>query len=124
MAFATLEDLSAVAAAYEVTVPADENIAQRALDLAAHDLDRHLGATYALEELSSEQAAALVDANAIQATFRLAQGGSMTLGEDDAIASTGQLTFSLRDPRRLSPEAVERVAGLGLYVRSGTYVQP
>jgi hypothetical protein len=36
----------------------------------------------------------------------------------------GGITYSLRPVRRLSDEAIERVAGVGLYVRSGTYVAP
>ncbi len=122
MTYATLDDLRAVAAAY--SLPDDDATSLRALDLASHDLDRHLGATYALDLQTPERAAALVDACAIQAAFRLAQGGSIMLGEDEGLASVGGVTFSLREPRRLSAEAVERVAGLGLYARSGTVAEP
>lgn len=122
MSYATVDYLRRIAPAYEVIVPADDDVAQRALDLAVLDLERHLGARYALPLLTPEQAAALVDACAIQALFRITQSGPLMLGEDDGLSSAGGVTFSLREPRRLSPEAVDRVAGQGLYARSGTVV--
>jgi hypothetical protein len=66
MAYATLDELCAVAEHYEVTLPDDDATAQRALDLASRDLDRHLGASYTLDEVTPVQAAALTDACAIQ----------------------------------------------------------
>ena len=123
-AYATLDDLRPVAAAYEVAIDSDD-AATRALELASHDLDLHLVGTGTLDPdtLTDDQLAALADACAIQATFRLSQGPLM-LGEDDGLASAGPVTFTLRPLTRLSPEAADRISGLAMLRRSGCAPPP
>jgi hypothetical protein len=89
---------------------------------ASRDIDRYLGARYDVADVSTEQAEALRDACAMQAAFRVEQGPLM-LGTDDGVASYGDVSMSMRSIPRLSPEAADRLAGEGLYARSGT-VEP
>jgi hypothetical protein len=116
--YADTDRLRTVAAVYRVPVP-DDQTAAWLLAQATRDIDRHLGASYDVSVLDADQADALADACAIQALFRVEQGALM-LGADDGIASFGDVSVSLRAIPRLSAEAVERVAGYGLYARSGT----
>jgi hypothetical protein len=118
-AYATLDDLRPVAAAYAVPLPSDAECG-RLLELASGDLDRFLGATYDPAGLEPEQAEALRDAACIQASFRVGMGRDSALGVTDDIASLGSVSFTLRPMPRLSPEAAERVSGLGLVARTLT----
>ena len=123
--YATLAQLQAVAATYGVVIASDDE-GQRALDLASGDLDSFLVGTGPVDtdSLSDEQMDALTDATCIQACFRIAQGGELMLGLDDGVASLGIVSFSLRTPARLSPEASDRVSGIGLLKRSGCAPPP
>jgi hypothetical protein len=123
--YATLEELRVVAAAYQVVVGSDDE-AQRALDLAARDLDLFLIGVGTLDttQLTDDQADAVSDATCIQACFRIQQTPDLMLGLDDGISSVGPLSFSPRTPARLSPEAEDRVTGLGLLKRSGCAPPP
>ena len=120
MSYATLADLRNVAAIYGVLIPSDDD-AQQALDLASHDLDLALlgVGTFDITVLTPTQVDALSDACAIQACFRLQQGGDLMLGTDDGVSAVGAISFSRQTPARLSPEAADRIAGLGLLRRSG-----
>src|SRR4051794_33455201 len=120
MAYATLADLQTVAADYDVTVP-DDTKALRALELASRDLDRYLGAEVPFDValLTAAQTTALVAAAAIQAASRWGPG-RCSRGGDDPAGRVARLLLSARPPLRLSPEAVERVSGVGLFLRSGT----
>lgn len=107
---------------YGVVLP-HEPALTRLLELATLDLNRHLGAAYVPAELDPEQAEALADATAMQACFRVEQG-PLQLGTDDGIAQYADVSVSLRPIPRLSIEARERVAGMGLFLRSGTVPPP
>ncbi len=125
--YATPADLEAWARFYEVEIPAasaEGDPRERLLELATADVIRFLGAAWPLELVEPEQAQALIDATAIQATFRAAQGGELSLGMDDGIASMANISFSLRTPPRFSPEASEALAGMGLLAKSGTVAPP
>jgi hypothetical protein len=125
VSYATLDQLKATAPAYQVPVP-DDPTGQRCLDLASHDLDVALIGTGPVDTstLTTDQLDALADACAIQAIFRLGQGPEMMLQLDDGLASAGGVTFSLRTPARLSPEAADRITGMGLLRRSGCAPPP
>jgi hypothetical protein len=125
VSYATLDQLKATAPAYQVALP-DDPTAQRCLDLASHDLDAALIGTGPVDttQLTQDQLDALTDACSIQACFRIQQGGDQMLGLDDGIASVAGISFSLRTPARLSPEAADRVAGMGLLRRSGCAPAP
>lgn len=123
MIYATADDLEQAAEFYGVSIPADTPSRERLLALASRDIARYLGADWDPLLLEPEQIAALRDATCAQAVFRSGQGGEFFIGLDDGVASVGGLTFSTRTPPRLSVEAAELVAGLGLYARSGT-VEP
>ena len=120
MRYATLVELRAVAKLYGVTVPSDDDEAGWLLDLATRDVQRALGAEWDVALLDPEQVEALREATVVQAVFRQAQGSHLALGIDDGVAALGGISFSTRTPPRLSPEANELLAGLGLYARSGT----
>ena len=120
MSYATVDQLRNVAAIYGVLIPSDDD-AQQALDLASHDLDLALlgVGSFDTSALTATQVDALSDACAIQAAFRIQQGGDLMLGTDDGVSAAGGISFSMRTPARLSPEAADRIAGLGLLKRSG-----
>jgi len=117
--YATAADLVETATFYGLTPPpaADR---ERLLALAEADIVRHLGAVWDPDVLPPAQNGALRQATAVQALFRAEQGPEAVLGLDDGLASVGPLAFSLHRPPRLSPEAVDLLAGLGLFTRSGT----
>lgn len=118
-AYADIDTLQSWAQFYDVELPSTDDC-ERLLDLATRDVQTFLGARWVVADLEPEQVTALRDATAVQATFRVAQGGEFTLGVDDGLASIGGVSFSTRTPARLSPEAEELLAGMALYVRSGT----
>jgi hypothetical protein len=118
VSYATPDHLDGWADLYGVQVPHGQ--AERLLELATRDVQRHLGAEWDTDDLEPEQVAALCDGTCAQACFRIGQGGSHALGLDDGLASIGGVQFSMRTPPRFSPEAAELLAGLGLYVRTGT----
>lgn len=121
MSYAEPADLAAVCEVYAIPTPRDERAAWL-LEQASLDVDRHLGVTgqpYDVDELDADAANALKTATALQAAFRIAQGELM-LGADDAVAVAGPISFSMRQPPRFAAEAAERLAGWGLYARSGT----
>jgi hypothetical protein len=119
--YATPDDLKPVAARYCVSPIPGDTEALGVLELASRDLDRFLLGVGTFDPLllTPDQLAALNGATCVQACFRLEQGAELELGLQDNLASVGPLSFSLRDPRRLSPEAAEIVSGVGLYRRSG-----
>jgi len=117
--YATLSDLVAAATFYGVVLPMG-NTRERLLELASADVDEHLGARWDPLLVTPAQAAALRDATAAQALFRHAQGSDRALGLDDGLASVGPLSFSLRQPPRLSPEAEALLVGQGLFMKSST----
>ena len=121
--YATLAELGAVAADYSVPVGSD---AQRALETASRDLDSHLlgSGTFDVTLLTAEQVDALREATCIQVCFRALQGPEVMLGEDDGVSAVGPVSFTQREPHRLSPEAAARVAGQGLMRRSGCATPP
>jgi hypothetical protein len=79
----------------------------------------YLGERWDAGLLDPEQVQALANATCAQALFRIEQGGAMMLGTDDGVASIGQASF-LTVGTRLSPEVPVLLAGLALFVRSGT----
>ena len=115
MPYATVEDFMATAAVYGVALPEDP---QAVLDAGQRDTTRYLGAAYDPAVLLPSQAEALRDASCIQACFRVEMSADM-LGAEDGLASAHGVTFSIRPRPRFSPEAAERLAGHGLYRRSG-----
>jgi hypothetical protein len=129
MPYATRQDVLTWMEFYGVA-PLDDNapyqyaepqaILDRLLEVATRDVQRFLGFAWDLALLDADQADALRDATAQQAAFRVAQGLETGLGTDDGLASAGPLNFSLRPVPRFSPEAAERLAGYGLFARSGT----
>ena len=120
MSYASEADLEVVCAAYGLAMPDDP---EWVLEQASRDVSRYLGAAWDLADLEPEQQTALTEATAIQGAFRVAQG-DLQLGADDNIQAAGPISFSLRSVPRFSPEAAERVAGFGLYARSGTVSTP
>jgi hypothetical protein len=116
--YATPQDVRAACALYATPAP-DDATAEHLLALAARDVERFLGTGYAdtLDDLTDAQRDALRDATATQAAFR-AEMGPLMLGADDNIASTGNVSFSLRPLPRMSIDAAERLSGLGLIVRA------
>lgn len=128
--YATLADLGAYLADFElISVPADDEKAQRVLDRAERDVDRILG-PYPVKEtglkldpdaLTVPQAAALSRAVCAQAAHRIALGEDWFSEPDDLV--TGDIRV-LRAAERIAGRVYEELSGSGIVIRSGMVPAP
>lgn len=120
--------------AWQVALPADTTTGnaqlERLIARAEADIDAHVigglfddpDHTRMIDptQLGAGQRAALVAATAAQVAFRLAQREDTLIGADANIVRAGDLTFADRPTPRISPAAIEALAGRGLIRRNGT----
>lgn len=101
---------------------------ERALEQASRDLDTYLGwdppedddLRIDPDDLSAYAAGCLARATIAQAAMILGRGWDVLVDDFQDIAATGGISFASRPGPRLSPAAVEALAGARLVRRTGT----